>query len=345
MYPRCRKGFFWLLFSVLFSQAANALVILQYHNIGTETPRSTSVTLDELKAHIQWLRDQQFRILPLDKALQAVRKDRYNEQDYLAAITFDDSHISVCDTAWPYLKAQNIPFTVFVNTDPVERGFKSQCTPQQLKEMANSGLVILGNHGKTHAHMTDTGSFADNQAWQAAMTDEILHAQQFLDTQFGPQPRLFAYPYGEYNARVQALLKQHSYIAFGQQSGAVGEYSDNLGLPRFPLSGNFAQLDSLPDKLNSLAFPAIAAPSSDNPITAASVHNPPTLVLKLQQPVSRKVSCFLANGTPVNVQQFKEQIIVQSDNALAKGRQRYNCTAPSGTKGRYYWFSHQWLIE
>jgi hypothetical protein len=31
--------------------------------------------------------------------------------------------------------------------------------------------------------------------------------------------------------------------------------------------------------------------------------------------------------------------------SLPKGRSRYNCTARDSETGRYYWFSHAWLLS
>src|SRR5690554_1847525 len=338
-----------LCFSLLFSFSSFAesgsLVVLQYHFIGDKTPRTTSVTLDELKSHVQWLRDNNFTIKALDVALKDIQEDKYQSTDRIAAITFDDSHVTVCDAAWPYFKAEKIPFTFFINSDPIERNFQSQCTVEQLQEMAESGLVIMGNHGKHHAHMVDKSDFADDKAWLAAVTEEIDATHAFIEKHFKNQPLLFAYPYGGYNKAIQDLLKARGYIAFGQQSGAIGKHSDFLGLPRFPLSGRYSNLKTIPDKLNSLAFPATIEISNDNPIAKDSKANPPKLTLHLNKSLSHAVDCFLASGSPVKVQTSKDKVVVQHNEALGEGRQRYNCTSRSQQAGRFYWFSHQWLID
>lgn len=331
-----------LLFS-LNSLAQGSLVILQYHNVSDKTPRSTSVSLEELQAHMQWLKANNFTIKALDEAVNAVREGKLAADAYTAAITFDDSHKSVCDTAWPYLQQEKIPFTVFINSDPIARNFKSQCTTAQLKAMTESGLVIIGNHGKDHAHMTDKAPFADDDAWLAAMEEEILSAENFILKHFGKQPKLFAYPYGEYNKAIEGLLVKHSYIAFGQQSGAIGPYADFLGLPRFPLSGTYASLKTIPDKLKSLAFPATVTASSDNPVAAKN--NPPTLTLNLAKTLPRNVQCFLSSGTAISVKKDNNTLYVQAEQPLKQGRERYNCTSLSDNNGRYYWLSHQWLME
>lgn len=333
-----------LLLSVL-SFADGAVAIMQYHNVSVQTPRSTSVSLEELKGHIKWLKDNQFQIKALDVALNELKNNEYSNQDRIATITFDDSHISVCLTAWPYLRDAGIPFTLFVNTDPVARGFKSQCSIEQLQEMKKSGLVILANHSKSHAHMANINDYPNEQAWRDFVNNEIDEAQAFLEKHFGKTAKIFAYPYGEYNTKLQQILEKKGYIAFGQQSGAVGIHSDFLGLPRFPLSGTYANLKTLPDKMRSLAFPVVASYSSDNPIKTGSDNNPPVLTLQLKNRIDSRVNCFLATGSPITVEQTSDTITITHKAPLNAGRQRYNCTAQSGIPGRYYWYSHQWLME
>ena len=334
-----------LLAASLHAAAEGSFVMTLYHHVSADTPRSTSLTVDELESHILWLKDNGFQIKALPDAIAGLQAGDYSRTDRIAVITFDDSYDNICEAGWPLLQQHRVPFTLFVTTEFVRQKYSSQCSIEQLKAMSDSGLVIIGNHSMTHPHMTDTSPYADKSAWLAAMREEITGAAAFIEQHFGPQPKYFAYPYGEYNQPLQQLLAELGYTGFGQHSGAVGKHSDFLALPRFPLAGNFSRLDTLADKMNSLAFPATAELSSDNPIAVDADANPPRLVLQLQQPVAGKVNCFLANGTPLPIEQQAGRIMVQAETPLGKGRQRYNCTAASGVPGRFYWFSHQWLLE
>lgn len=325
--------------------AEGSFVMLQYHHVSDSTPRSTTVTVKELQSHIDWLKKNRFDIKPLDVAIKELKQGKYQNTDRIAVITIDDSYATFCDNGWPLLKEQNIPFTLFVTTTPVKERHGSQCTMDQLKAMAKSDLAILANHSKTHPHMTDTSEFASKDEWRKFIYEEISGAQDFLDKHFGPQPKLFAYPYGEYNQEIQAIVEELGFIGLGQQSGAVGRHSDFLGLPRFPLSGRYADLKTIPDKLLSLGFPAEFTVSSDNPVTRDSDQNPPTLTLQLKEELPGWVNCFLGTGKPVEIKRSGQDIIVRHSEPLGTGRQRYNCTAASGISGRFYWFSYQFLME
>lgn len=339
--------FLALFFTLLFSStlyAQGSVAVLMYHNVSDSTPRSTSVTLEELKAHVEWLQAHNFQILSLEQALDGIKKQAFSDEDYIAAITFDDGNRSVCETAWPYLKKQNIPFTVFINSEPVEKRFASQCTLEQLKELAQSKLVTLANHGKQHIHMSNRFDYESDELWQSAYIEEIKAGESFLKDKLDVAPRFFAYPYGEFNQAIKDYLKEQGYTAFGQHSGAIGKNSDPLILPRFAAAGQYANLDTLSVKLKSLAFPASIASVTDSPIVFDSQDNPPQLRLQLSKTPYGQVNCFLANGKPISVSKNGNELLISADEKLGKGRQRYNCTASSGKNGRFYWLSHQWVI-
>ena len=67
--------------------------------------------------------------------------------------------------------------------------------------------------------------------------------------------RYFAYPYGEFDAETYSFLESNEYIAFGQQSGVASQNSDFLNIPRFSMSGPYAEMESFILKVNTVAMP------------------------------------------------------------------------------------------
>ena len=331
-----------LLFLAVNVQAA---VILQYHHIGESTPRITSASEKEFRQHLDWLKENNFKVVSLSELTSRIQLKKLDELEKLAVITFDDQGISVCTTAWPILKSYNYPFTLFINTELMGKGISSLCSWEQLKAMHESGLLIAGNHGHRHLHMLDKSAYKSQREWEQAIREDILQAQKMIDSHLGEAPRLFAYPYGESNQELEVLVAKMGYVALGQHSGAIGNNSNLHLLPRFPLSGQYANLEKLSDKLNSLPFPVTQSKISNHPIKKTSKENPPTLELLFEDDFKIPVQCYLGNGSKVLVAQQGNKIVVKSPGPLETGRSRYNCTAPSKYPGRYYWFSYQWLIE
>ena len=140
-----------MLVSALFSTVANAadsFNILMYHHVSSKTPRSTSLTKQEFHEHLQFLQHNNYHVLPLRQALETVQQGQALPEQAVA-ITFDDAMISIYDNAFPLLKQFNYPFTVFVNTDPVDQGHKYAMNWDMLRELTRHG-GSLGNHSKDH---------------------------------------------------------------------------------------------------------------------------------------------------------------------------------------------------
>ncbi len=64
------------LLSVQISFQSHAAIILQYHHVSTQTPRSTSVTPEEFRTHLQYLKDHQYQVIGLDTLLDQLQQGK-----------------------------------------------------------------------------------------------------------------------------------------------------------------------------------------------------------------------------------------------------------------------------
>lgn len=322
--------------------AAEALapqaVILQYHHIATNTPRSTSVTPEEFRQHMEYLRDNGFNILPLDEVLAALQEGR-ELPNKTAALTFDDGYRSVYEVAYPLLKEWGWPFTVFVPSGLIGNQPGLYASWDQLREMGRDG-AILANHTSNHAYLLDRSGYADEAAWLEAVKADIDGAQERLKAETGQDHKIFAYPYGEYDPALQQLMRELGYIAFAQNSGAINGNSDFTALPRFPFSGIYASMRSYTDKVKSLAFDVKAEVAT--PITTEQA---PEVVLDFDGNYRfDALTCFHNNERMQIIAEDAEaqRYRLRSPTRSTTRRFHYNCTAP-GPEGRYYWYSVLWI--
>lgn len=336
---------FSLLLNCALAFANSSAVILQYHHVSDETPASTSISPEKFKAHLNWIKEHNFEVHPLPNIVKKLKSKQKLSSSKVLAITFDDANRSVCEIAWPILEQFNLPFTLFISTEGVEKGFESQCSWAQLKAIHNSGLMTVANHSHQHLNMI-SGKLFEQGNWDNLVKNEVVKAQDLIEENIGQASRLFAYPYGEYNSSLATIVTKLGYIGFGQHSGAMGFESDFRALPRFPASGKFANLDTLSVKLYSLAFPANLAISTENPINLSSNDNPPTLRLTpLNKSLVNTTNCFNGQGEQLPIKTVNNTLVITAKQPLNIGRHRYTCTSKSDKEGRFYWLSHQWLIE
>jgi hypothetical protein len=259
------------------------------------------------------------------------------------ALTVDDAYHSFYLRAYPILKQRNIPLTVFVNTDAVDKKLPGYMSWEQMREMLKHG-IDFANHSAAHLHMAHRLEGENVTQWLERVREDIKTAQQRLDQELGDQgQRLLAYPFGEYNTAVANMVQKMGYIAFGQHSGAMGPLSDIRALPRFPLNEHYAGLDGFAIKVSSLPLPVEAQQPWEPELTG---NNPPSLTLTLTDTSglsAAQIHCFHGNGTPLGNRKITEHsLTVQAGKALGPGRSRYNCTASAGHR-RFYWFSQPWF--
>lgn len=317
-------------------------VVLMYHRFGEASYPSTNVQPEQFEAQLDYLQQEGFQIWPLRRLVHTMFNGG-TIPDKTVALSVDDAYLSVYENAYPIVKARGLPLTVFVSTDAIDRGLHGFISWEQMREMQAHG-IDFANHGASHRHLVRRLAGEAEEAWQERASADIGKARQRLEQELGADTRaLFAYPFGEFDNALGAIVRKMGYIGFGQQSGAIGRHSDLRALPRFPINEQFSVLEKFAIKVASLPLP-LAGPSLQNPLLGEE--NPPRLELQLaagEEKLSGRIGCFLGDGTPLEtVERGTGTITVQAARPLSQGRSRYNCTAPAGD-GRFYWFSQPWL--
>jgi len=326
------------------ARAGDSCVVLQYHHFSTTTPAVTSVTPAQFDAHLKYLEQQRFHVLPLRELVQRL-KARQALPERCVSLSVDDAYRSVYEQAYPRLKALGWPFTVFVSSAAVDhqgRGFMSWT---QMREMARNG-VSFENHSHSHAHLIRRRKGESQTQWEQRVRGDIERAQRRITQEIGNAPQLFAYPYGEFTPALEAIVGSLGLSGFGQQSGPVWPDADLQALPRYPMNTRYARLDGFRVKVNSLPMP-LAAVSPRDPLLALDEWRP-TLRLRLLPGSYRRgaIHCFVNGSRQVDLvwpEGERDELLVTPRFDLPVGRSRTNCTMPSGQEGRFRWYSHGWI--
>lgn len=329
------------LLSACHAEAAEHGVITVYHHVATDTPPSTSISPDQFRAHLEYLRDNDFNVMALDVMISALRA-REPLPDRSVAITFDDGYISIFETAFPMLQEFGFPFALFVSTGPIDREQSGYMSWEQIRQMSEAGVVIA-NHMVEHPYMLDREEGESDSAWLERRREELLAAEATIEEHTGQNHRFLAYPYGEFDPALKEMLDQEGFIGLAQNSGAAGYSSDFLALPRYPLASIYANLETASTKLESLAFD-VTLVEPESPVTSETR---PAATLRFQPGDYNfsQIGCF-ANSQPLDLDwQDQEQglLTIQPDQDFNGRRWRYLCTAPLPGSGRYFWYSVQWI--
>jgi len=273
-------------------------VIFMYHRFGMSKYPSTNIRLEQFQYQLDYFEDNNYNVWPLSKIISHII-DKKPIPPKTVSLTIDDAYKSVFSDAYPMLKAKNFPYTVFVNTNPIDNKSVNYMTWEQMRIMQKDGAEFA-NHSLSHPFLLPYKDESD-EVWRKRVKKEILRAQKRLQQELDPQtnenPKLFSYPFGEYNLEMTKIVKELGYIGIAQQSGAVGGDSDLGAIPRFAMAERYASENGFKTKLNTIPLP-IKSVSKPEPVLKEE--NPPKLRITLKRPI-RGVGCFLSSGDRLDV--------------------------------------------
>lgn len=158
-------------------------------------------------------------------------------------VTFDDIYDSVYTNAYPVLKANNVPFVLFVTPkliDTIDPWHKHPLiTMEHLKEIADDSLCIIGAHGLYH------------RAFRTYNTEEakqsMIDSKSWLEQTFGKKVDFFAYPFGRRvevsNANIRTLSECDYHCGFSALDGSLKQkwFSSRWFLPRILVDDEYVQ--------------------------------------------------------------------------------------------------------
>lgn len=198
--------------------------VLVYHHIGTppkhfsNAAKSLFIEPAWLEKHLQYLQENNFQTvnfsdvaayfnqgiaLPLDRGKQPV------------IISFDDGWKTAFSEALPLLKKYGMTGTMFLPTNLLGKGIYMNW--EQVKKLHGAGMEI-GSHSLSHPYLTKS---------QRAK-EEIFESKKILEEKLATTITTFAYPYGNWNAQIENLVKEAGYTTARSFTTGDGISQKNL---------------------------------------------------------------------------------------------------------------------
>lgn len=317
---------------------------LIYHRFGEAEYRTTSIDTADFEAQLDYLEEEDYRVWPLSRVASYLVEGR-ELPERVVVITIDDGFGSVYEEAFPLLRERGWPFTVFVNTEPVDKGMPDFMSWDQMREMAAAGAEFA-NHARRHIKLSDRRQGEDAEAWEQRVAGEITDAEKRLRQELGEavvdDPALFAYPFGDYDAALAEVVRDLGYVGVGAFPGVVGDGADLRALPRFTAGTASSDMERFRERLASRSLPVAAAHPWD-PTTDAER---PRLTVELAGPVAgwQGLDCYVTGQDKRAEVVWTEEgrtFTARAREPLGKGLARYNCVM-RGPEGRQWWYSHPW---
>ncbi|MCC2070965.1 intercellular adhesin biosynthesis polysaccharide N-deacetylase [Staphylococcus epidermidis] len=232
----------------------NSALALNYHRVRKKDPlndfisllsgskeiKNYSVTDQEFKSQIQWLKAHDAKFLTLKEFIKYKEKGKFPKRSVW--INFDDMDQTIYDNAFPVLKKYHIPATGFLITNHIgSTNFHNLnlLSKKQLDEMYETGLWDFESH--THdLHALKKGNkskFLDSS--QSVASKDIKKSEHYLNKNYPKNERALAYPYGLINDdKIKAMKKNGIQYGFTLQEKAVTPDADNYRIPRILVSND-----------------------------------------------------------------------------------------------------------
>ena len=156
-------------------------------------------------------------------------------------LTFDDGYDDNYTELLPLLRKYNVKATVFMIADAM--GMQHKMTEEQVREMADSGLVSIQSHGLTHADMDAMD--------EETLIRELGESQRILTRVTGRQPSVLCYPTGRYSDLTLEVAERYYNFGLKMVGGQYNTADDPFLVSRYYVS-RYTSLDS---------FAAMVAPA------------------------------------------------------------------------------------
>lgn len=202
--------------------------ILLYHQVGVSLGREIEVSRELFERHLDWM-EHNGEIIDLETALES---SEVHGADHAYVLTFDDGYSDVFEHAYPLLLSRGVPFTIYLNTHPVESRIPlvpgaEPLTWEQLEQMTRSGLLTVGAH--THRHIDLRG------VDEVSAAEELDVCNRLIERRLGQRPLHFAYPWGFWDETAETLVKERYTSAALAFVGDMNRDTDPYRLPRIPI--------------------------------------------------------------------------------------------------------------
>jgi peptidoglycan/xylan/chitin deacetylase (PgdA/CDA1 family) len=251
-------------------------------------------------------------------------------------LTVDDAFQSFYDNAWPYLKKNQIPFILFVSTEPV--GNNGYMNWDQIKEIESSEFGVIGHHSHSHDYLIDKS--------EEVFLNDIKTSNLIFKEKLGYVPALFSYPFGEYSGFMRDYISQNFKIAFGQHSGIIDVNKNRFELPRFPINEKYGEIKRFKSIISY--YPLEYKKLEPEEKKLSKENNPPKFKVTFfdDQKNIENINCYSNEGDKwmkSNIKLVEKELTIEFRESFLPRRGRINCSV--NDNGKWRWFGTQFIIR
>jgi len=311
----------------------SGILSLMYHRFNENKYPSTNIKMNVFKEQIETIKSLGYEFYDPSLLIDEFEKTKENKK---ILITIDDGFKSFYLYAWPYLKKNNIPFILFVSTEPV--GKNGYMNWDEIKEIESSKFGYIGHHSHTHEYLIEFNN--------KDFINDIEIASKIFKEELGYIPTIFSYPFGEYSLDMKNYISKNFKLAFGQHSGVIDKNKDKFELPRFPINEKYGDLKRFKSLVNYSPLEYRNLKPEEKNIS--DNNNPPNLIIEFfqEQKNIKNINCYSNDGGNWKKSKldFKDNILtIKFEKKFLPRRGRVNCSL--NDNGKWRWFGTQFTLK
>jgi biofilm PGA synthesis lipoprotein PgaB len=203
--------------------ASDKFICVVYHDITKHVIERDDMSVDDFIKQLDFFKASGYQSISI-KDLQEAARGKKTLPEKAVLFTFDDAYVSFYNYVYPALKLYNYPAVLSVVTSWIDKrtpGIYKQkkfMTWDQLKEVANSGLVTLASHSDnlhsfvvanpegnvepspvTFIYDPKTKKYENDGHFRERIRSDLARSVEIFNQRLGMKPIVLTWPYGAYN--------------------------------------------------------------------------------------------------------------------------------------------------
>ncbi|WP_084190924.1 polysaccharide deacetylase family protein [Methylomarinum vadi] len=214
--------------------------VLSYHNF-SRGPSSNKLTVSakDFREQLHYLKEHNYHVITMDQLIEFLDYGQVPERSVL--ISLDDGWISSYEIAYPLLREFGFNASLFIPTDFINSGSNRAVSWAQLKEMVSDSIIDIQCHSKSHRDLSTINGNESFAEYIRAVNQDVTKSKQIIYEKLGKRVTALAYPFGNTNPLVMALLRLQGYkTAFTVNRQGNPFYLQSLKLNRSMIYGTFS---------------------------------------------------------------------------------------------------------
>lgn len=238
--------------------ASDKFITVVYHDITNHATSQDDIAIDEFMKQLEFYKADGFHPISIND-LQEAAMGKKTLPDKAILLTFDDAYVSFYKVVYPALKLFNYPAVLSVVTSWINGNVSSDfytkkhfMTWDQIREVANSGLVTIASHSNNlHHYITSnpqgnieeatftfaydplTNTYETDKQFRERLRSDLALGQKIFEQKLGFKPIFLTWPFGAYNQIGVDVAKKLGFRIFLTLDSGLGDIRHLDRVPRY----------------------------------------------------------------------------------------------------------------